>query len=420
MSYLVKIAFKNMFRSKLRTLVSIVAIAFGVMIVVFARGIIVGMVDKVFADHIHYHSGHIKIIDRDYQRRERLLTLNYPVDGLAGRGAEEMSSALAAIDQVEMVIPRLKFGALVSTGDKLVSMSGWGVNPAQELAFTDLENNLVEGRMVRPGEQAVVMGTALLKKIGRSVGDKVTIVFNTAFGSIQGITFKIVGRMESGLKLLNEMVFYLPLDQAQRILEMEDEVTELLLVTRDLKLVPQVLPEVKTFLAEAGEADRYLALSYRETSDLIPLMDLSEIIFNYIYIILVLLSCIVVINTMIMIIRERTKEIGMMTALGLEGKNILQLFVIEGAFMGIAGSLVGAVLGHLLTAYLGKVGFDYGQALSGMDAEVLFDTMFYPVASVGSAVFAFILGVIVVTLACLFPARRAARLQPTEAMREGQ
>jgi len=163
-----------------------------------------------------------------------------------------------------------------------------------------------------------------------------------------------------------------------------------------------------------------LALSYRETSDLIPLMDLSELMFSYVYLIIVLLSCVVVVNTMIMIIRERTREIGMMAALGLEGKNILQLFVIEGAFMGIAGSLVGAVLGHLITAYLGKVGFDYGEALSAMDAEVLFDTMFYPVASVGNAVFAFLLGVIVVTLACLFPARRAARLQPTEAMRAGQ
>lgn len=69
MSYLAKIAFKNMFRSKLRTLVSIAAIAFGVMIVVFSRGIIVGMVEGVFADHVHYNSGHIKIIDRDYQMR---------------------------------------------------------------------------------------------------------------------------------------------------------------------------------------------------------------------------------------------------------------------------------------------------------------------------------------------------------------
>src|SRR5690606_17361683 len=108
--------------------------------------------------------------DQGYQMRERLLTLNYPVDGLAGRGVAEMSAALAALDQVEMVIPRLKFGAMVSTGDKLVSMSGWGVNPTQELAFTDIENYLVEGRMVRPGEQAVVMGTALLNKIGHQVG----------------------------------------------------------------------------------------------------------------------------------------------------------------------------------------------------------------------------------------------------------
>jgi putative ABC transport system permease protein len=369
---------------------------------------------------VHYNSGHIKIIDEGYQKRERLLTLNYPVDGLAGQGLEQMMAALVEIDHVEMVIPRLKFGAMVSTGDKLISMSGWGVNPEDELAFTDIEDYLAEGRMVAPGRQEVVMGTALLAKINRKVGEKVTIVFNTAYGSMRGITFNIVGRIESGLKLLNEMVFYLPLDQAQWLLEMEDQATELLLVTTDPKLVPQVLPAVKAFLAKAGEDGRYLALGYRETSDLIPLMDLSEVMFNYIYIFLVLLSCIVVINTMIMIIRERTKEIGMMTALGLEAKNILQLFVIEGAFMGIAGSLVGSVLGHMLTAYLGKTGFDYGQALSGMDTEVLFDTMFYPVASTANTVFAFVLGVVVVTLACLFPARRAARLQPTEAMREGQ
>lgn len=418
--YLAKIAFKNLFRSKLRTIVSIAAIAFGVMIVVFARGIIVGLVDSVFADHIQYNSGHIKIIDQGYQMRERLLTLNYPVDGLAGQGLDPMIAALEEIDHVELVVPRLKFGAMVSTDDKLISMSGWGVNPEAELAFTDIESYLAEGRMVRSGRQEVVMGTALLAKINRQVGDKVTIVFNTAYGSMKGITFNIVGRIESGLKLLNEMVFYLPLDEAQRLLEMEDQVTELLLVTPDPKLVPQVLPAVKALLTQSGEDSRYLALSYRETSDLIPLMDLSEIIFNYIYIFLVLLSCIVVINTMIMIIRERTKEIGMMTALGLEAKNILQLFVIEGAFMGIAGSFVGSVLGHMLTAYLGKTGFDYGQALSGMDTGVLFDTMFYPVASTGNAIFAFVLGAIVVTLACLLPARRAARLQPTEAMREGQ
>ncbi len=418
MLFLTKLAFKNLFRSKSRMIVSIVAIAFAVMVVVFARGLIGGMIDSVSADHIHYNSGHIKIIDSEYQKRERLLTLKYPVDGFAGQGLEEMTVALENVEDVATVIPRLKFAAMVSTEEELVAMSGWGVDPEQELNFTDVEDYLVEGRMVAPGQREVVMGAALLEKIGCRVGDKVTILFNTAFDSLRGITFKIVGRMESGLKILNEIVFYLPLDEAQRLLYLDDQVTELLLVTPDRKLVPEVLPKVKALLAEEGE-DRYLALSYRETSDLIPLMDLSAAIYNCIYIFLVLLSCVVVINTMIMIVKERTKEIGMMAAIGLEKKDILRLFITEGAIMGVLGSLCGAIAGHLINSYLARVGFDYGEALSGISSEVIFNTMIYPIASIRNSVFAFALGVIIVTLACLIPARRAASLEPTEAMREG-
>lgn len=419
MGFLLKLASRNLFRSKLRTAVSIAAIAFGIMIVVFSRGLVVGMTESIYSDHIYYNSGHIKIITPEYHARERLMTLDYPVDGFAGEGLEAMMSALGSVDGVDMVIPRLKFGAMVSTDDELVAMSGWGVIPDYELEFTDVEDYLVEGRMARAGEREVVMGTALLDKIHKGVGDKVTILFSTAFGSLQGVTFTIVGRIETGLKLLNEVVFYLPLDEAQRLLEMEGEATELLLVTPDREMASDVLPEIRAMLAREGVADKYLALSYRETSDLIAIMEVSEGIFDFIYIFLVLLSCIVVINTMIMIVRERTKEIGMMSALGLEGREILQLFAIEGGLMGIVGSLVGAVLGHMLNSYLARVGFDYGAALSGMNAETLFTTTIYPVASFEVAVYSFVLGVVVVTIACLFPARRAAGLEPTEALREG-
>ena len=418
MGFLAKIAFKNLSRSKLRTIVSIIAIAFAVMIVVFARGLIVGMIDSMTSDHIQYNAGHVKIVDPEYYKRERLLTLDYPVDGFNGEGVGEMITALEGIDHLEMVVPRLKFGAMVSTEDELVMMSGWGVNPEKELAFTKIENYLVEGRMVHPGQPEVVMGTALLEKIDRRVGDKVTMVYNTAFNSIKGTTFTIVGRIESGIKLLNEVVFYLPLDYAQRLLEMEDQVTELLLVTSDKKLIPQVQSAVQAMLTTEGDGDRYVALSYRETSDLVAFMDVAQAIYNTIYIFLVFLSCIVVINTMIMIVKERTKEIGMMSALGLENKEILQLFVIEGSFMGVVGSLIGAVVGALVNGYLAKVGFDYRAALSGMSADVIFDAIIYPVSSLGNTIFAFVLGVIVVTISCLIPARRAARLEPTVAMRE--
>lgn len=417
MTYLMKIAFKNLFRSKLRTAVSIIAIAFGVMIVVFARGIVVGMIDSVFADHIQYNSGHIKIIDQDYLKKERLLSLQYPVEGFRGQDLDKMIEMLGSLDKVEAVIPRLKFAAMASTEEDLVTMSGWGVSPDKELLYTSIGEYLEEGRMVRPGRQEVVMGTALLDKLDARVGDRITLLFNTAFGSLKGVTFEIVGRLETGLKLLNEAVFYLPLDQAQRFLEMDGQVTELLLFLPGREAVPQVLPGVEELLSWEG-GENYLALSYRETSDLIPLMDLSEMIFNFIYIFLVLLSCIVVINTMIMIIRERTREIGMMVALGLEKREILSLFLIEGGFMGLIGSLAGALAGYFLNSYLGKVGFDYGQALAGMDADILLNTMIYPAASLENTIFAFILGTVIVVLACLFPARRAVKLEPTEAMLE--
>lgn len=417
MGFTLKIAYRNLSRHKLRTIVSVIAIAFSVIIVVFARGLIVGMIDSLSADHIQYNSGHIKIIDQNYLRQERLLPLDYPVDGFEGEGLEGMIADLKGIKDVGMVIPRLKFGAMVSTEDELITMSGWGVNPEQELIFTDVEDYLVEGRMVRPGQLEVVMGTALLKKLGLRVGEKVTIVFKTAFSSLSGSTFRIVGRLESGLRMLDEVVFYLPLDQAQRLLEMDDQVTELLLVTSDMKLIPQVIPEVKALLAEKGADERYLALGYKETSDLIPLMDLMKIIYNQIYIFLVLLSCVVVINTMIMIVKERTREIGMMLSMGMEGKDILQLFIIEGAFMGIFGSLVGAVGGSILNGYLAEVGIDYGSAMSGVSEDILFTSIVYPVSSPGNTLFAFVLGVVVVTIACLIPARQAAKLAPTEAMR---
>lgn len=419
MKFLTKLAFKNLFRHKLRTFVSIIAIAFAVMIVVFARGYIVGLIDSSFADHIQYSSGHIKIIDREYHQQERLLPLNYPVDGFAVEDLDEMIASLEEIDKVVMVIPRLKYGATVSTGSELITMSGWGVNPDQEMEFTNIEDFLVEGRMVQTGQLEVVMGTALLNKLDRDVGDKVTILFNTAFNSLKGVTFKIVGRLETGLKMLNEIVFYLPLDQAQRILYMEDQVTELLLVTEDRNLVEQVLPDVKGLMANRAGGDRYLTMGYKETSDLLPYLEMAKLIYNEIYIFLVLLACIVVINTMIMIVKERTKEIGMMSAMGMESKNILQLFVIEGAIMGIVGSFIGALLGSIVNGYLSVNGIDLSSALSGFSSDIMINSIIYTSSSTGNTVFAFILGVVIVTLACIIPARKAAKLEPTEAMREG-
>ena len=413
MGYLTKIAFKNLARHRLRTVVSIAAIAFSVLVVVFARGYVLGLAESAVTDHIFYDSGHIKILHPEYLEQARLLPLNLPVDDLSN-----LVDAFQKVEGVELVVPRIKFGAMISTGDELFTPAGWGVDPELELAFTDIAHHLAEGRMPRLGQLEIAVGSELAKNIGREVGEKVTIAYTTAFNSLGGATFTIVGLLESGMKLLNEHVFFLPLDEAQRLLYLDNQATELLLVTTDLKSVSSMLPKVQNLLSK--QAGDYTALSYRDTSDLIPFTDLAKLIYNQVYVFLVLLAAVVVINTMLMIVKERTQEIGMMAALGLEGKDIVGLFVIEGGIMGAAGSLAGAVLGLVLTKHFGRVGIDYTQALSGMSKDIVLNAVIRPVVSLENAVFAFVLGTIIVTFACVFPARKAASLEPSEAMRSVQ
>ena len=415
MTFLINIAFKNMFRNKLRTIVSILAIAFAVMVIVFTRGLIDGMIGDTYSLYIHYDTGHIKIIDEEYEQKEKLLSLNYTVKGLENKSLSEMQADLSEMEGIEMVIPRLKFGAAVSTEEELVQMLAWGVDGAKELEFTNLERELSQGRMVEPGQREVVMGSELLKKINRSVGEKVTMVYTTAFSSFQGATFEIVGEIQSNLPLLNEQVVFMPIDTAQNLLYLNDEATELLLVTEDRELAGESLPQVRNYLNQGG-GNNYLAQSWKEGNTFIQLLEVSETIYNFIYLFLVLLSSIVVINTLVMIVKERTQEIGMMSALGLKSREILQLFILEGSAMAVIGSFLGALGGGALNYYLAGVGFDYSAAFE--DIDVLMNPVIYPTYKVEHMLFAFAIGVVVTTLTAIIPARRAAKLEPTEALRE--
>ncbi|MCK4258449.1 MAG: ABC transporter permease [Halanaerobiales bacterium] len=418
MKFLWNIASKNLFRNKLRSSVSIAAIALSVCLVVIVRGFILGMLDSMVALHIQYNSGHIKIVDKEYRQKERLLSLNYPVDGFEGEGAEEMTSELEKIAGINRVVERLKFGAAASKDDKLIGMLGWGVNPEDELAFTNIEREIVEGRMVQKGNREIVLGTGILDKMDLNVGEKITIFYTTSFGSFKGSTFKIVGRVKSDLKLLDDHVIYLPLDQAQRILDMPNQVTEMLLLTPDYNKIKPMLSDVRSFFAENDPEGRYEVLGWEETNSLIGMFRIAEHIYNLIYIMLVLLASFVVINTMLMIVKERTKEIGMMCALGLKSRDVLNMFLMEGFSMGIVGSFIGVILGGIGTKILSIVGIDYyTDALNGVSAEIMMKNVFYPVFTFENLIFSFILGVVVTTIACIIPARRAARLEPTEALR---
>ena len=419
MKFLWNLAKKNLSRSRLRTSISIVAIAFAIFAVVFARGLISGVLESFFENHIHYKAGHIRVINEEYKLKERLMSLNYTVDGFNGKGYSEMSEKIRSVEGVEQVVPRLKFGAMVSLEDELVGIMGWGIDPLEEIKFMGIDKNITEGRMVQEGNKEVVMGAGLLKKIGREVGEKVTILYSTPFGSFKGSTFQIVGKYQSDIQGMNDKLFFLPLGQAQRILEMPAEVTELLLITSDYDKAASILPGLNELFSREDESGKYLLQLWNKDYELIELFNIAIKMYNFIYIFIIVLACFVLVNTLIMIVNERTREIGMMSALGLKSREILYLFTIEGAIIGILGSALGAVIGGIITRVFSVVGIDYSAAFEGVDSTVwLMSPIYYTVFSLENLVFCFTLGVVIVTIACIIPARKAAKLEPTEALRQ--
>lgn len=418
MNYYIKLAVKNLSRHRIRSLVSVSAITFGVLVVVFARGYVIGITEGIGDFYVQYNTGHIRITESEYRPRERLLTLIHPVNGFDGGGVEEMIAEFEALEDVKMAVPRIKFGAMATYEDDLIDMIGWGVDTEKELLFTQIANDIAEGRMPNPGERGILMGSELLRKLSIGVGDRVTIVYNTAYGSMGGSTFEVTGRIQSGLKLLNEKLFYLPIDIAQELLYMEDEATELLILnTGGLDATREVMPKITSILDARAEGV-YEAVPWYNSGTIFEFVSIARRIYAFIYIFIVILASFVVFNTMIMIISERKREIGMMGAMGMGKRRMLRLFMTEGALKGLIGSLIGALLGGALTYPLSISGIDFGDAFEGASADYLMSPIIYPHFSISNMIVGFLIGFVVVCIAVYIPSRSAASLNPTDALRD--
>lgn len=441
MSYLVRMAWRNLGRHRGRTALSLLAIVMGVFVVVIAKGVIDGMVGSWLTYSINLDSGHVRIIQPEYRLKERMLSLSYPV-GDDETPASVIIDEIRSVPEVQVATGRIRFGMMLAASasardpqdapDAQETVMGIGVDFAEEEKAVRLSQFVGgrgaagdtardAGRLPEPGAREILLGRDLMATLGVEVGDRVNALFSTSFGSLRIATFRVSGKIESGLRMLDESTAYIPLDVAMGLLDMEGSVTEIVVFGRSAELASKLQAQISAALANmagAGASLRELAVvPWNEHNELIGFVSQAKAIYTVIYIFLVILASFVVFNTQLMVVSERTREIGMLSALGLAPESIRRLFTIEGAILATAGSAGGALLGALFNLWFGRAGIDLTGITQAMSSEILITPRLYPTTDLRVLVYSFVLGVAVTMAAVYIPARAAGALKPTEALR---
>ena len=411
-----RMALRNLFRNARRSLLTGGMVAVGVVAIVFFRGYITGLQTLMYELVVENLSGAIQLERKGYSDAKDLAPLD--LDLAQGAGLEELVRAAPGVRQLA---PRLRFSALLMAGEKSTIVGGLGVDPKLEREVCPQSPQAgyrYEGRygdrygVEGPGldgerEDAVLLGRELAAGMGLKVGDVVTLLAQTQKGSTDAVDATVLGVFRTGDAEVNKRTVLLPLALAQRLLHMPGRATQFAVAVERARL-PEALASLRGALA--GRTPAIDTRSWDEVwpyyRDVIRLQDQVMGIVTGLLFVLLLTG---VINTMLMSVFERQREIGTLMAIGFRRRWIVALFVSESFALGVASAIAGAAAGAGLVAVGHVIGFRF--TISGVGVITN-----YPRLDVGYLLVATAVAIGAALVAGLYPAFKASRMRPVEAL----
>jgi putative ABC transport system permease protein len=400
------LAFRNVFRNRRRTAMTLLMVAGGVAGLLLAGGYFRFMTDGLRESTIRDGLGHIQIFNAEHFQRDEVRVLDTGIDDWR-RAAARVTS----IPHVRGVAPRIEFYGMVSNGQKSSVYMGSAVDPDAErsLGFTP---NLVAGHDLNAGsgeEVEALIGKGLAKSMNAKVGDGLTLLAVTSDGALNGIDVEVAGIVQTGAAELDARYLRIPLVSAQRLLQ-SNRVTNLVVgldATANTDRVFRALEPRLGGLPQPMELRKWIDLAtyYKQVRNL---FDGIFLFMGLIVFFMVLMSSV---NTMLMSMFERTREIGSMLAMGTPHLWIVALFMTEAGILGLFGAAIGVIAGNLLGTLLNWLNFRMPPP-PGYTVGILFHVVHVPGIMIGAS----FLVIVSLTLASILPAVRAARLRITEAL----
>jgi putative ABC transport system permease protein len=406
---LARIALRNIGRNSRRSILSATATAIATMsmvaLVAYVNGLSMDMKRNV-ADLV---TGHVQVREKDYERYEQLNPLHLRIQRY-----RDLLARLDAEPEVASAVARLSLPVGIFRGEENVGAQVMGVDVERERGFMRIDRIVASGRLPRAGANEALVGRALAQKLGAGVGDRITLLSGTMRRSSNALTVEIVGLAAFPVASMDGLRLLLPLDRAIALARMDDSVTEVLVKARDEGSIPALERRVEAVLAEGGWADLE-ARTWSDASYLLGFFEMADAMYFIISLVFFLLASTVLVNTTMMVVFERTREIGTVGALGMKGGEIVRMFLLEALALAVVGALGGVLLGLAIAVPLSLVGIDMRSLVQGMSFEV--SNIVFAKPKPLDTLLIFVYAVAISCAAAYLPARRAARIQPVEALR---
>ncbi|MFA5570091.1 MAG: ABC transporter permease [Sphaerochaetaceae bacterium] len=396
------LALRNVTRNKRRTFLSLIAIAIAALSIVLLLAVVEGMKIDLKKNLTDYYIGEVRIRNAQYNRYERYHPLHLSVD-------QSIVETLKHTPLVTSYSQRVTFPSLLYKEEKTYSSVGIGIDMDKESSYADFSSIISKGRLPNVGSFEIVMGSQLAQNLNLDVGDTITTLSTTANRASNAATWSIVGLVSFPVGSMNNSYFLAPLDTVQHFLSMEGKVQEILLKVEGDEIV--AAQELTTLFHNPS----LVVEPFQHIQQLYELLELSEKIYYLISLFFVILASTVVINTTMMMVFERTQELGTLRALGLRPQKVHTLLSLEGLILNTTGSLIGALIGTLIALVLTHTGIDFTEALSGVDMEV--SSIIYPVVYLKHIVFSWLFTLLISTGAIIISTRKVTHKGITESLR---